>query len=69
MVCHTRLRIVVCTDLCRAVTGRYHGLTLCSDTVEILLMLHIVETSTEFLQSPVEVLQLGTLLLTLNHDT
>ena len=69
MVCHTRLRIVVCTDLGRAVTGRYHGLTLCSDTVEILLVLHIVETSTEFLQSPVEVLQLRTLLLTLNHDT
>ena len=69
MIRHTRLRIIVRPDLRGTVTSRHHCLALRSNTVKILLMLHIVKTSTQLLQRPVQILQLGPLLLALDHDT
>ena len=69
MVGDAGLRIIVRSDLGGTVTRRYHRLTLGCDTVQILLVLHIVQTGTELFQCPVEVLELRTLLLTLNHNS
>ena len=69
MVGHTALGIIVGADLCAAVAGAYHGLTLGCDTVEILLMLQIVESRTEFFESAVFVLELRALLLALDHQS
>ena len=69
MVGHAGLRIIVGADLCGTVTCRHHGLTLGSDTVEVLLVLHVVQTRTKFFESTIQVLQLRTLLLALDHDS
>ena len=67
MVRDAALGIVVCADLGGAVTGGDHGLALGGDAVKVLLVLHVVETGTEFLHGPFGVLDLGTLLLALHH--
>ena len=69
MVGNARLRIVVGADLGRTVAGGNHGFTLRSDFVEILLVFHVVDTRTQFLESMRLVFQLRTFVLTLYHDT
>ena len=69
MVRYTALRIVVSADFCRAVTGRNHSLSLGGNTVKIFLVLEIVKTGSEFLESPFLVLQLGTFLLALHNKS
>ena len=64
MVGHSSLRIIVSTDLGRAVTGADHGLALGRDTVEILLVFKVIESGTEFLEGPVLVFELRAFLLT-----
>ena len=68
VVCDAALRIVVGADLGGAVAGGYHSLALGGNTVEILLVLHVVEAGTELLHGTVKVLELGALLLALDHD-
>ena len=69
MVGHSSLRIIVSTDLGRAVTGADHGLALGRDTVEILLVFKVIESGTEFLEGPVLVFELRAFLLTLHDET
>ena len=69
VVGHTGLGIVVRTYLGRAVTGGHHGLALFGHLVEVLLVLHIIDTGTQLGEGLVEVLELGLLVLALHHDT
>jgi hypothetical protein len=69
VVRHAALGIIVGTDLGGTVTSGDHGLALGTDLVEIFLMLEIVETGPELLESAVLVLKLGTLLLALDDQS
>ena len=67
VVGHAGLGVVVGADLGGAVTRGDHGLALLGHLVEILLVLHVVDTGTQLGQSLVKVLELGLLVLALHH--
>ena len=69
MVGDTALGIIVGADLRAAVARGHHGLALGGDTVKIFLVLHVVQTGTEFGHGPFGILDLGAFLLALHHDS
>ena len=69
VVRYAALRVIVRTDLGAAVSGGNHGFALGGNTVQVFLVLHIVQAGTELFHGTVQVLELGALFLALDHDT
>ena len=69
MIRDAALGIVVGADFGAAVSGAYHGLALCGNAVQVLLVLHVVKAGTEFFHGPVKVLELGAFFLALDHNS
>mgnify|MGYP000788838463 CR=1 FL=1 len=58
MIRDTPLRVIVRTDLRGAVTGRYHGLTLAGDIVQVFLVFLVIYKRTQAREGAFLVLRL-----------
>ncbi len=63
------LRIIVGTDLGTAVSGGNHSLPLGRKVIQILLVLHIIESCTKLVHSLFQILQLISFILALDYDS